>query len=134
MNTEQQAAIASIRERMKELKFPKSPRPDWEGTNHYEITRGAHDEGDHWWITGDAFSDDLLFDGFEGQRVGLVLDMACAFPALLAENERLRATLREIANTLGPAPGCGDCCEGCEVEMQLALEAAKKALGKEEGQ
>lgn len=66
-------------ERLRELskKLPSGLRSDWVDTNHYELTSPT--TGDHWWLAiGDYFRN---FDGIpceteEGQRIGLLLDLA----------------------------------------------------------
>ena len=47
-------------------------------------------------------------------------------PRLVAEIRRLREALQEVADVLGPAPT--NHCEGCQVEMTIALDAAQEAL------
>lgn len=40
------------------------------------------------------------------------------------------SALRRIVQVLGPeTAGCGDCCEGCNVEMSEALRIARQTLG-----
>lgn len=47
-------------------------------------------------------------------------------PRLIAEVKRLRFALQEVIAALGPVPAT--CCDGCNTEMAIALEAAKKAM------
>lgn len=132
MTSEQQAAIASILERMKALGFPENPRADWTHTTHYEIVGVANDQDEYTWITGDVFDERFSFKTTEGQRVGLVFDMACAFPALLAEVERLRAMLGESVNTLGPTPSSGE-MERQRVQLHHRVGIITKELADELG-
>lgn len=51
-----------------------------------------------------------------------------ALKATAAERDRYKAALEEIASALGPP--CNDNkCAGCGAEMDIAREAAFKALG-----
>lgn len=47
---------------------------------------------------------------------------------VMIENEKLTKALQSIRQVLGPKAGCGDCCEGCQYEMQAALDTANDAL------
>lgn len=42
--------------------------------------------------------------------------------------EKLRDALEEIICTLGPSPGCKNCCDGCRAEIEIALQVALNAL------
>jgi hypothetical protein len=78
-------------------KFPKTPRSDWENTNHYEITDPDGDA--YFWLTlPDVFTNPGIYypDTEEGKRVGLLMDLACQVPALLEHCLKLREALEGI--------------------------------------
>lgn len=79
--------------------MPKIPCSDWRGTNHFEITDSHVDAESYWFL----HMRDALSNGSEqddetesGKRVGLVMDLACVAPKLIARIKTLEAALKDI--------------------------------------
>lgn len=69
--------------------LPLGLHSDWEHTNHYELT--CFVKGEYWWLTlSDLFRDDLDCKSEEGQRVGLLMDVAAKAREILPLLKTLR--------------------------------------------
>lgn len=76
-------------------KLPRGLESDWDGSNHFEL-QAPYSNGYFWLCLRDlnAKSTWLDCDNEEGQKVGLIMDIAAA----------LRAALPELRELLEPAP------------------------------
>jgi len=72
-------------------KIPSDAKPDWEGTNHFEISTVLDKDGGYFWLVlSDWFPDEIWECPDMLTRIGHVLDAACALPVLAAEVRRLQ--------------------------------------------
>lgn len=82
--------MSKIRELLELIqKLPEGLRSDWDGTNHYELTSGVKD--DYWWLdVPDVF---VFRDNWsaneDGQRLGLIMDIAAKAKAAEKEIQEL---------------------------------------------
>ena len=90
--------IEKVKQLIKEYKFPKDPRPDWDGTNHYEIINIYSNIYGHWWLAGPGiFRENIDWSNTEdGKKWGVVLELACSVPHLLDRISDLEKELAEV--------------------------------------
>ncbi len=83
--------------------IPEGVKADWDGTNHYEVTTPAGEQ--YWWLqVREALADPKVDTSAteDGQRLGHLLDLACAsrnvLPTLLKRLDCLENALYTIAH------------------------------------
>lgn len=100
-----QDLIDDLQKEMIRQEFPDRPVADWKNTNHYEI-QNPEVRGGYWWLDcWEALGDPALSElTIPRERLGLVLDMACAVPALLQEIRRLNGLLAQLRDAAQASP------------------------------